>query len=103
MRKAVFITGTDTGVGKTFFACRLAALLREFGYRVGVMKPVETGCAEQEGKLFPPDAILLKEASGSEFPLDKICPYQLREPLAPSVAAQRQGISHKRRQINGHL
>ncbi len=93
MRKAVFITGTDTGVGKTFFACRLAALLREFGYRVGVMKPVETGCAEREGKIFPPDAILLKEASGSKFPLDKICPYQLLEPLAPSVAAERQGIS----------
>jgi dethiobiotin synthetase len=93
MRKAVFITGTDTGVGKTFFACRLAALLRELGYRVGVMKPVETGCTEQGGKIFPPDAILLKEASGSAFPLDKICPYQLREALAPSVAAQRQGIS----------
>jgi dethiobiotin synthetase len=93
MPKAIFITGTDTGVGKTFFACRLAALLRDLGYRVGVMKPAETGCAEQEGKIFPPDAILLKEASGSKFPLDKICPYQLREPLAPSVAAERQGIS----------
>ena len=93
MPKAIFITGTDTGVGKTFFACRLAALLRDLGYRVGVMKPAETGCTEQEGKIFPPDAILLKEASGSKFPLDKICPYQLREPLAPSVAAERQGIS----------
>lgn len=93
MPKAIFITGTDTGVGKTFFACRLAALLRDLGYRVGVMKPAETGCAEQEGKIFPPDAILLKEASGSKFPLDKICPYPLREPLAPSIAAQRQGIS----------
>jgi dethiobiotin synthetase len=93
MGKAVFITGTDTGVGKTFFACQLAALLRELGYRVGVMKPVETGCAEQQGKICPPDSILLKQASGSEFALDKICPYQLREPLAPSVAAERQGIS----------
>jgi dethiobiotin synthetase len=93
MPKGIFITGTDTGVGKTFFACRLALLLRELGYRVGVMKPVETGCTEQGGKIFPPDAILLKEASGSAFPLDTICPYQLREALAPSVAAQRQGIS----------
>ena len=93
MAKGIFITGTDTGVGKTFFACRLAALLRGFGYRVGVMKPVESGCAEREGKLFPEDAIRLKEASASQDPLDKICPYQLREPLAPSVAAQRQGIT----------
>jgi dethiobiotin synthetase len=93
MRKGIFITGTDTGVGKTFFACRLTTLLRDLGYRVGVMKPVETGCAEQDGKIYPPDAILLKKASDSELPLDKICPYQLREPLAPSVAAERQGTS----------
>ena len=44
MGKGLFITGTDTGVGKTFFACGLAALLRESGYKVGVMKPAETGC-----------------------------------------------------------
>ncbi len=95
MGKGVFITGTDTGVGKTFFACKLAALLRKSGYRVGVMKPAESGCAERQGRLCPEDAILLKEASASQDPLDKICPYQLREPLAPSVAAQRQGITLK--------
>jgi dethiobiotin synthetase len=93
MPKAIFITGTDTGVGKTFFACRLAALLRDLGYRVGVMKPAESGCAEHDGKLLPEDAIRLKEASDSQDPLDKICPYQLREPLAPSIAAERQGIA----------
>jgi len=92
MGKGVFITGTDTGVGKTFFACQLSALLRHSGYHVGVMKPAESGCPERQGKLFPEDAIRLKEASGSQDPLDKICPYQLREPLAPSVAAQCQGI-----------
>ena len=93
MGNGVFITGTDTGVGKTFFACKLASLLRESGYRVGVMKPAESGCAEERGKLYPQDAILLKEASASQNPLDKICSYQFREPLAPSVAAQRQGIT----------
>jgi dethiobiotin synthetase len=93
MGKGVFITGTDTGVGKTFFACKLAALLRDSGYRVGVMKPAESGCVEREGKLHPQDATLLKKASASQDPLDKICPYPLREPLAPSMAAQRQGIT----------
>jgi dethiobiotin synthetase len=95
MGKGVFITGTDTGVGKTFFSCKLSALLRDSGYHVGVMKPAESGCAERQGGLYPEDAILLKEASASQDPLDKICPYQLREPLAPSVAAQRQGITLK--------
>ncbi len=92
MGSGIFITGTDTGVGKTLVACGLAALLRSMGYKVGVMKPVETGCEERDGKLFPQDAFYLKEASGCEAPLEKICPYRLKEPLAPSVAAERSGV-----------
>jgi dethiobiotin synthetase len=92
MGGGLFITGTDTGVGKTFFACGLAALLKEYGYRVGVMKPAETGCDKGEGKLMPQDAAALKEASACELPLETICPYQFREPLAPSVAAEREGV-----------
>jgi len=91
MGSGVLITGTDTGVGKTFFACGLAALLKESGYEVGVMKPVETGCSQDDGKLAPQDALALKEASGCAVSLERICPYQLREPLAPSVAAEREG------------
>ncbi|HEU4341650.1 MAG TPA: dethiobiotin synthase [Candidatus Binatia bacterium] len=89
MARGIFITGTDTGVGKTFVACGLAFLLRDAGYRLGVMKPAETGCPERDGKLMPEDAIRLKEASGCAEPLEKICPYRLPEPLAPSIAAER--------------
>jgi dethiobiotin synthetase len=92
MAKGIFITGTDTGVGKTFVACGLASLLRDAGYRLGVMKPVETGCLERDGRLFPEDASLLKEASGCTEPLEKICPYPLRDALAPSIAAEREGV-----------
>jgi len=91
MGTGIFIAGTDTGVGKTLVACGLAAVLRESGYKVGVMKPAETGCEEKNGKLFSQDAFYLKEASGSAEPLERICPYQLRAPLAPSVAAEREG------------
>jgi dethiobiotin synthetase len=87
----LFITGTDTGVGKTFVACGLAALLSESGCRVGVMKPAETGCLEKDGKLFPEDAVKLKEAAGCAVPLEKVCPFQLRDPLAPGIAAEREG------------
>ena len=92
MGGGIFITGTDTGVGKTVVACGLAALLRKSGYKVGVMKPAETGCEERDGKLFPQDAYLLKEASGCDVPLENICPYRLRDPLAPSIAAEREGV-----------
>jgi dethiobiotin synthetase len=92
MGGSIFITGTDTGVGKTFVACGMAAWLKDAGYRVGVMKPAETGCAASDGNLVPEDAVALKEASGCELSLEKICPYALPEPLAPSAAAERQGV-----------
>lgn len=92
MSKGLFVTGTDTGVGKTFLACGLASWLKNAGYKVGVLKPAETGCQGSGGNLVPQDAVALKEASGCEAPLEKICPYPLRDPLAPSVAAERQGV-----------
>ena len=91
MGRAIFIIGTDTGVGKTFFTCGLARLLRSYGYRVGVMKPAETGCVMRDGALYPEDAWRLKEASECAAPIEKVCPYRLPEPLAPSIAAERAG------------
>ncbi len=91
MGRGIFITGTDTGVGKTLVALGLAALLKSRRYSVGVMKPAETGCEERDTRLFPQDAYYLKEASGCKEPLEKICPYVLRDPLAPSTAASREG------------
>src|ERR1051325_11485894 len=89
-KRGIFITGTDTGVGKTFFSCGLARVLRDSGLRVGVMKPAETGCTLVNGALVPDDAVRLKDASGCDVPLEKICPYRFPEPLAPSVAAERE-------------
>src|SRR5438128_1427100 len=85
---ALLVTGTDTGVGKTFVACALATALRERGRRVAVMKPVETGV---EGK--PTDALALRAAAADPAPLGDICPYRLRAPLAPAVAARLEGVT----------
>jgi len=79
----LLVTGTDTGVGKTFVACALARGLRAAGRRVTVMKPVETGVADGPG-----DALRLRDAAADPAPLDEICPYRLRAPLAPAVAAR---------------
>jgi dethiobiotin synthetase len=92
MGQAIFISGTDTGVGKTFFTCGLARVLKSCGYSVGVMKPAETGCQLRDDQLFPDDAWQLKEASGCAEPIEKICPHPLPEPLAPSIAAERAGV-----------
>jgi dethiobiotin synthetase len=91
--KGIFITGTDTGVGKTVATAVLAKLLRDTGIKVGVMKPVTSGCIVTGGKLLSEDAELLKWAAASDAPDSDICPYLLREPLAPSVAASMDGIS----------
>jgi len=93
MGQAIFISGTDTGVGKTFFTCGLARLLKSYGYSVGVMKPAETGCQLREGQLYPEDAWRLKEASACAEPIEKICPYRLSDPLAPSIAAARAAVN----------
>lgn len=88
MKKApgIFITGTDTGVGKTVVAAGLALVLRERGMRVGVMKPVATGCVGEGKRLISEDAVYLFEAAENEHP-SLSSPFRFRNPLAPSVAS----------------
>lgn len=86
--RALVVAGTDTGVGKTAVATALCLALRDRGLRVGVFKPAETGVDDPAR---PADALALLAASGCAAPLDLVCPYRLREPLAPAVAAARQG------------
>jgi len=91
VNRSIFITGTDTGVGKTVVTAALALLLRERGMNVGVMKPVTSGCVERGNSLVSEDAELLAWAAG--VPLDDDCaPYCLRTPIAPSVAAARENV-----------
>ena len=90
-RTGLFVTGTDTGVGKTLITAGLGYALRARGIDAGVMKPVETGCPTRDGRLRPLDALTLRDASGSRDALDLISPYRFREPLAPMVAAERSG------------
>ena len=92
MTKGFFITGTDTGVGKTVIAAGLASFYRQLGMRVGVMKPIESGCKRLEDGLYPQDALFLKKISASPDGLDQIVPYRLEHPVTPSVAAEMEGI-----------
>jgi dethiobiotin synthetase len=83
--RGIFITGTDTGVGKTVVAAGLALALRERGVRIGVMKPVATGCVGSTGGLVSEDAVFLFEAAENEYP-PLTSPVRFRNPVAPSVA-----------------
>lgn len=78
----LFITGTDTGVGKTYVTCYLAEKLRSAGLGVGVMKPISTGPAAED------DALYLKKKLKLDDPLELINPIHLKHPLAPYSAAR---------------
>jgi dethiobiotin synthetase len=98
-RKGLFITGTDTGVGKSFVAAGLARCLRDRGIRPGVLKPAETGCALRRGRRIPRDGAFLKYMAGVAEPIEEIVPYRLAAPLAPQVAAEREGVRIQTRRI----
>jgi len=83
MNRGIFITGTDTGVGKTFVACAAARLLRSWGVNVGVMKPIATGNQD--------DAHRLLKASEIDEDLALVNPQFFKAPLAPAIAAQAEG------------
>ncbi|MCP4038023.1 MAG: dethiobiotin synthase [bacterium] len=85
--RGLFVTGTDTGAGKTVAACALVRGLRGRGLDVGVMKPIETGV----GSAGPLDAQALREAAGVKDTLAEICPLQFALPAAPNVAAKNEG------------
>ena len=91
MKNGLFITGTDTGVGKTFVGTGIARALRRRGINVGVMKPAETGCAVRQGVLVPADALSLMRSAQVDDELDLVNPYRFRAPIAPFVAAEREG------------
>ncbi|MFO0960234.1 MAG: dethiobiotin synthase [Isosphaeraceae bacterium] len=81
----LFITGTDTGVGKTFIAAAIAAALARKGRKIGVLKPVATGGEPIE------DAEALLSAIGGGVPIGRITPLHYPDPLAPCIAARLAG------------
>lgn len=89
--KAIFITGTGTGVGKTLVCAGLAAALKNRGIDIGVMKPLATGALRRKNRLISPDAAFLKKASGIEDDLSLINPYSSKFALAPEIAFRKEG------------
>jgi len=85
----VFITGTDTAVGKTLVSAALAFQMKRLGYTVGVMKPIETGVSKI--RLAQSDGARLQAIVESDEALGAISPFRFELPLAPLAAAQAEG------------
>ncbi len=84
----LFITGTDTEIGKTYVTSLIAKTLCAAGRQVGVYKPAASGCREEGGRLVAEDAAALWEAAGRPGSLDEVCPQVFAAPMAPHLAAR---------------
>ncbi len=89
--RSIFVTGTDTGVGKTVVAAGMARACSRKGIDVGVMKPFATGAVQQNETLLSEDAVLLRQSVSNPDPLDLVNPICYQAPLAPKVAARVEG------------
>ncbi len=85
--KGLFITGTDTGVGKTVVTAALLAHLRQRGLKTGVMKPLETGVDGECSSSANSDALFLMECGGIKDDLSEVCPVRLKPAASPYQAA----------------
>jgi dethiobiotin synthetase len=90
--RGLFVTGTDTGVGKTYVTAALACLLRGQGRTVRVSKPVATGAAWTGDRWLADDTRLLANAAGDDRP-DEVTPWAFPEAAAPPVAARQDGVA----------
>lgn len=87
----LFITGTDTEVGKTYVTALIARDLLAAGHRVGVYKPAASGCRREADAVVSDDAVTLWDAAGRPGELDPVCPQRFSAPLAPHLAAEAEG------------
>jgi len=83
--KKLFITGTNTGVGKTLASALLCKDLISKGHKVAYLKPVQTGCFEKDGKLLAPDVVFVEVVCGSDITAH--CPVHFKLPASPHLSA----------------
>jgi dethiobiotin synthetase len=88
----LFVTGTDTGVGKTLAACALLHRLRTRGLRALGMKPVAAGVQPSPDGPINPDVVALYQASSFRAPLNEVNPYSFEPAIAPHIAAAAAGV-----------
>lgn len=91
-KPGLFVTGTDTGIGKTWTVIGLLTALRRQGKTVRGMKPVATGCTRTAGRLESDDARAIRAHAGEDLPYEWVNPYAFEPPIAPSLAAREVGI-----------
>lgn len=102
MARAFFLTGTDTGVGKTLVATALLHAGAERDWRTAGVKPVAAGCEMLEGQLRHRDALLLQSAASLRLPYAQVNPVALEPAIAPHIAARAAGLTLEAQRLADH-
>ena len=98
--KKVFITGSGTSVGKTYFTCSLIDLIIKKGLKVSPYKPIETGCKKIKNKLMPNDSKKFYKLVNKDIDIELINPYRFQQPISPNRAIQ---LSKKKINIKNYI
>jgi dethiobiotin synthase len=102
-KKGLFVTGTDTDVGKTVVTAGLVRLARNAGTCAIAVKPIETGCQVRSGILFPEDGAFLADAAEKYLTLDECVPFRFSLPASPARAAAMEGRNLKLADVEEHV
>ncbi len=103
MKELFFITGTDTGVGKTYVACQLLRAAQQRGSATLGLKPVAAGAEKMDGEWRNDDAVLLQQAATVKLPYASINPFCFELAAAPHLAAQKNGVALSANTIAQHI
>lgn len=101
--RGLFIAGTNTDAGKTYVSALIAKQLHAAGHRVGVYKPVASGCVVEGSELVSEDAVHLFNAAGKPMNLDAVCPQRFAAPITPHLAAVEEGKTLDRKLVSEGL
>lgn len=93
MVNGYFITGTDTGIGKTWVSAGIMSLLKSQGHSVIGMKPIASGCEETPSGLRNEDALILQQHASVDVDYQQINPYTFKPAIAPHIAARQAGVT----------
>lgn len=99
MKNGLFITGTDTGIGKTWISAAIMKLLQAQGQTVIGMKPIASGCEQTSAGLRNEDALILQQQSSIKIDYEQINPYAFAPAIAPHIAAEQAGVTIDIQQI----
>ena len=102
MNNTFFITGTDTGIGKTFVTCILMQFIKFHHKRVIGMKPIAAGVDIKKGETANEDVNLLQHESSLKLKVGEINTYSFDDPIAPHIAAQKHNIEIDFKKIKMH-